>query len=209
MLGVRRLLCVVPLSVTIVMAASACLETIPLRESPPSPLPLAALARPSSPLPLPPPSASSLDSPTEGQVVASQSTPEEGTRKSPLEDVFFDYNKSAVRDDARTSLQKDAEWLKKWSSTKVTVEGHCDSRGSSEYNLALGARRATATKDYLVSLGVPSSRVAVVSKGKEQPFCHEDDVVDQLEPPYPMCVACHIERCWQENRRGHFIVTAK
>ena len=82
--------------------------------------------------------------------------------------------------------------MKKWTSTIVTLEGHCDSRGSSEYNLALGNRRATAVKDYLVSLGLPASRVTVVSKGKEQPFCSEES-----------------ESCWQQNRRGHFIVTAK
>ena len=74
----------------------------------------------------------------------------------------------------------------------MTVEGHADSRGSSEYNLALGNRRATAVKDYLVSLGVPAGRITVVSKGKEQPFCTEEN-----------------EACWQQNRRGHFIITAK
>ena len=92
----------------------------------------------------------------------------------------------------RSALQKDADWMKRWTSTVVTVEGHCDSRGSSEYNLALGNRRANAVKDYLVSLGVPGGRVTVVSKGKEQPFCSEEN-----------------ESCWQQNRRGHFLVTAK
>jgi peptidoglycan-associated lipoprotein len=72
------------------------------------------------------------------------------------------------------------------------VEGHCDSRGSSEYNLALGTRRAEAVKSYLVSLGVPTDRVTVVSKGKEQPFCTEES-----------------EECWQQNRRGHFLITEK
>ena len=74
----------------------------------------------------------------------------------------------------------------------VTVEGHCDSRGSAEYNLALGSRRAMAVKDYLASLGVPANRVTVVSKGKEQPVCTEES-----------------EACWQQNRRGHFLITAK
>jgi peptidoglycan-associated lipoprotein len=89
-------------------------------------------------------------------------------------------------------LQKNADWLKRWTSTQITVEGHCDSRGSSEYNLALGNRRATAVKDYLVNLGVPTTRITVVSKGKEQPVCTEEN-----------------EACWQQNRRGHFIITAK
>jgi len=110
----------------------------------------------------------------------------------PLDDVFFDLDKSELRAEARAPLQKDADWLKKWTTTQITIEGHCDSRGSSEYNLALGTRRANAVKDYLVSLGVPATRVTIVSKGKEQPFCTEES-----------------ESCWQQNRRGHFVVTAK
>ena len=110
----------------------------------------------------------------------------------PLGDVFFDLDKSEIRDDGRSALQKDADWMKKWSTTVVMVEGHCDSRGSSEYNLGLGSRRATAVKDYLVSLGVATTRVVIVSKGKEQPFCSDES-----------------ESCWQQNRRGHFLITAK
>ena len=82
--------------------------------------------------------------------------------------------------------------MKRWTSTAITIEGHCDSRGSSEYNLALGTRRANAVNDYLVSLGVSTSRVTVISKGKEQPFCSTED-----------------ESCWSQNRRGHFIITSK
>jgi peptidoglycan-associated lipoprotein len=82
--------------------------------------------------------------------------------------------------------------MKKWTSTQVQIEGHCDSRGTSEYNLALGERRAAAVKDYLVSLGVPAERISTVSKGEEQPFCADET-----------------ESCWQQNRRGHFIITAK
>ena len=110
----------------------------------------------------------------------------------PLDDVYFDLDKSEIRDDGRAGLQKDADFLKKWTSTAVTVEGHCDSRGSSEYNLALGSRRADAVKNYLVSLGVPTARITVVSKGKEQPFCNDEN-----------------EGCWQQNRRGHFVITGK
>ncbi len=110
----------------------------------------------------------------------------------PLDDVFFDLDKSEIRSDGRAPLQKDADWLKKWTSTRISVEGHCDSRGSAEYNLALGSRRASTVKDYLVSLGVPGDRIAVLSKGKEAPFCSEEN-----------------ESCWQQNRRGHFLITGK
>ena len=109
-----------------------------------------------------------------------------------MDDVFFDLDKSEVREDAKSALQKDADWMKKWGSVQVTLEGHCDSRGSAEYNLGLGSRRATAVKTYLVNLGVPAGRVTVVSKGKEQPFCSDAN-----------------EGCWQQNRRGHFVVTGK
>ena len=110
----------------------------------------------------------------------------------PLADVFFDYDKSEVRADARGPLQVNADWMKKWAATQIMVEGHADSRGSSEYNLALGTRRANSVKDYLVSLGIPTARITVVSKGKEAPFCADEN-----------------ESCWQQNRRGHFIITAK
>jgi peptidoglycan-associated lipoprotein len=106
--------------------------------------------------------------------------------------VYFDYDQSTIRDDARGALQKNAEWMKRWSGTQVTVEGHCDSRGSAEYNLALGTRRAESVKDYLVGLGIPAARLTVVSKGEEQPFCPEET-----------------ESCWGQNRRGHFLITAK
>ena len=109
-----------------------------------------------------------------------------------MDDVFFDLNEYSFRDDAKPALQKDADWLKKWTTVVVTLEGHSDSRGTAEYNLGLGNRRANAVKDYLTSLGIPASRVTVVSKGKEQPFCNEEN-----------------EGCWQQNRRGHFVITAK
>ena len=110
----------------------------------------------------------------------------------PLDDVFFDLDESTIRDDARGPLQKNAEWLKQWTSTRIMIEGHADERGSAEYNLALGDRRANAVRSYLVNLGIPENRITVTSKGKESPFCTESG-----------------ESCWQQNRRGHFIITAK
>jgi hypothetical protein len=113
---------------------------------------------------------------SEEEIFARKSVDELNAER-PLSDVFFDLDKSEIRDDARTSLQKDADWLKRWTSTQITLEGHCDSRGSAEYNLGLGSRRATAVKDYLVNLGVPTGRLTVVSKGKEQPFCHDESLL--------------------------------
>jgi peptidoglycan-associated lipoprotein len=89
-------------------------------------------------------------------------------------------------------LQQDAEWLTKWRQAVVRVDGHCDERGTPEYNLALGERRAQTVKDYLVSLGVASDRVQTRSLGKEAPFCQADG-----------------EACWSQNRRGHFEITEK
>jgi peptidoglycan-associated lipoprotein len=112
--------------------------------------------------------------------------------KGYLKDAFFEYAKADLRDDVRTALAADAEWLKRYRSVQFLIEGHCDERGTSEYNLALGDRRANAAKEYLVSLGVDASRVKTVSYGRERPFCSEST-----------------EDCWQQNRRGHFLVTAK
>jgi peptidoglycan-associated lipoprotein len=104
-----------------------------------------------------------------------------------VRDAFFDYDSAEIRADARSVLQTDADFLKAYPQARVTVEGHCDERGSTEYNLALGDRRANAVKEYLVSLGVPADRVTTTSWGKEKPFCTESN-----------------EACWQQNRRGHF-----
>ena len=128
---------------------------------------------------------------TEDEIFGQKSLDQLNAEK-PLGDVFFNLDESTLRDDGKASLSRNADWMKRWASTGITVEGHCDSRGSSEYNLALGTRRANAVKDYLVSLGVSTSRVTVISKGKEQPFCSTED-----------------ESCWSQNRRGHFIITAK
>jgi peptidoglycan-associated lipoprotein len=111
----------------------------------------------------------------------------------PLSDAFFDYDSSALRNDARTVLKTDAAWLEKWRTTAIRVDGHCDERGTAEYNLALGQRRAQAVQAYLVSLGVDSKRILVNSLGKESPFC----------------TSANNDSCWSQNRRGHFSVTAK
>jgi peptidoglycan-associated lipoprotein len=113
-------------------------------------------------------------------------------KKGYLSDAFFDYDQADLREDARSALAANAEWLKKYPSVQVLMEGHCDERGTAAYNLALGERRANAAKDYLGSLGVDGSRLRTVSYGKERPFCTESS-----------------ESCWQQNRRAHFVITAK
>jgi len=105
-----------------------------------------------------------------------------------IKDVYFDYDKSDIRADQRTSLQADAQFLNQHSSMSFTIEGHCDERGSTEYNLALGDQRASAVKNALVSAGVSANRIKTISYGKEKPFCMESN-----------------EACWQQNRRGHFV----
>jgi len=146
---------------------------------------------PPPPAPPPPAPAPAPRPLTEEEIFARKSVAQLNDER-PLDDVLFDLDKSEIREDAKGRLQKDADWMKKWTSTQVTVEGHCDSRGSAEYNLALGSRRANAVKEYLTNLGVAGGRLTVVSKGKEQPVCSEEG-----------------ESCWQQNRRGHFLITAK
>ena len=191
MIRVRRLVSLVVLCCVITIVAAGCHKKVPQPTPTPQPPPTAAPAPPTPPPPPPPP-------PAPAPAPRVPSDEENFARKSldelsrELTDVYFDYNESAIREDGRTPLQRDADWLKRWTSTQITIEGHCDARGSAQYNLGLGSRRATAVKDYLVSLGVPSSRVTVVSKGKEEPVCTEE-----------------AEPCWQQNRRGHFLLTAK
>ena len=110
-----------------------------------------------------------------------------------LGDVHFAYDESELSDASRSALQSNSDWLQQsYVSAKIEIQGHCDERGTVEYNQALGERRARAAYDYLVSLGVPDSRLEMVSYGKERPQCTEST-----------------EDCWQQNRRAHFRITAK
>jgi peptidoglycan-associated lipoprotein len=109
-----------------------------------------------------------------------------------LTDVFFETDKADLRDDTREVLARNAAWLREHLTVKVLIEGHCDERNTAEYNLALGWRRANAAKDYTVSLGVAGDRIAVISYGEEKPFATGTT-----------------EAAWSQNRRGHFVVTAR
>jgi peptidoglycan-associated lipoprotein len=113
-------------------------------------------------------------------------------RAALLKPVFFELDSSDVSGEGQKALQTNAQVMKKYGSWQVTIEGHCDERGTPEYNLALGERRALAARTYLVSLGIPADRIKVISYGKEFPF-----------------VASHDESAWSQNRRAHFVVTAK
>jgi peptidoglycan-associated lipoprotein len=105
-----------------------------------------------------------------------------------VKDVYFDYDRADVRGDQQAAIQADARFLRQHPNVSFTVEGHCDERGSTEYNIALGDKRATAVKSALIAAGVNASRIKTISYGKEKPFCSESN-----------------EACWQQNRRGHFV----
>jgi peptidoglycan-associated lipoprotein len=108
---------------------------------------------------------------------------------SRVRDIYFDYDKSNIRPDAVPVLQANGEWLRAHAKANIVIEGHCDERGSAEYNLGLGDRRATAAKEYLVTLGIDGNRIRTISYGKEKPVCTE-----------------HNEDCWQRCRHGHFVL---
>ena len=105
-----------------------------------------------------------------------------------LGDVFYDFNKSELRTDTVEQLKTNANWIKAKAGKTVIIEGHCDERGTNEYNLALGERRASSAKDYIVNLGVDPARIKTVSYGEEKPFADG-----------------HNEEAWAQNRRAHFV----
>ena len=105
-----------------------------------------------------------------------------------VKDIYFDYDKADIRADQQASVQADAQFLSQHANFNFTVEGHCDDRGSTDYNLALGDQRASAVKTALTAAGVSASRIKTISYGKEKPFCTESN-----------------EACWQQNRRGHLV----
>ena len=105
-----------------------------------------------------------------------------------IKDVYFDYDKSDIRADQQSSVQADVQFLSQHANINFTIEGHCDERGSTDYNIALGDQRASAVKNALTAAGINASRIKTISYGKEKPFCTESN-----------------EACWQQNRRGHFV----
>jgi len=178
----------VVLALAAVTGFAACKHTPPAAPPPPPP-PLA----PEPPPPAPPPPPKPEVAPVVDEYARLRAMSAEEIEKSGLlAEVHFDFNKADIREGDRAVLSKDAEALKRFDFLRVTVEGHCDERGTVEYNLALGERRAKAAYDYLVSLGVPADRLKTVSYGKEVPVCTQSS-----------------EDCWQRNRRAHLTVTGK
>jgi peptidoglycan-associated lipoprotein len=175
----------------ILVGAAACRRAQPpvARPTPPAPPPSTTATKPVDPPapmrePIPP-------EPLPSDSVAGRSL-DDLNRDSPLQPVFFDYDSSDVNDAGRAILQANAAVLKKYPSWVITIEGHCDERGTAEYNLALGERRAVSARTYLLSLGIDANRVRTVSYGSEFPF----------DP-------AHNEAAWGRNRRAHFVITAK
>ncbi|MBI1894334.1 MAG: peptidoglycan-associated lipoprotein Pal [Candidatus Rokubacteria bacterium] len=123
-----------------------------------------------------------------GSVPGAQVSPREFVEAISLKDIHFDYDRYDIKSSDGKVLEENAKWLKSNARTLVLVEGHADERGTNEYNLALGERRAKATRDYLMSLGVEGARISIISYGEERPTCKEGN-----------------ELCWSKNRRAHFL----
>jgi peptidoglycan-associated lipoprotein len=122
----------------------------------------------------------------------SRVSPRDFVENPALQDIYFDFDKSDIRSDAAKTLDANASWMKANANNLILIEGHCDERGTNEYNLALGERRARSTMNYLVAQGVQASRITIISYGEERPSCNEKN-----------------EACWQKNRRAHFLVKAQ
>jgi peptidoglycan-associated lipoprotein len=178
--------------------APACVKKQPAAPTAPPPAPAAVSTPKPTPTPVrsttPPPPPSVPMDPT----VSASSDPlataaiEAINKDSPLKPVYFAYDSDALDDLARATMSANAEVLKKYSTWAITIEGHCDERGTAEYNLALGDRRALAVKNYMVSLGIVADRLKTISYGSEYPFAPGHD-----------------EQAWLQNRRAHFLLTAK
>jgi peptidoglycan-associated lipoprotein len=188
------------LSAALILAAAGCTKKPVAKNTPPAPQPAAQNAQ-----------AAPQQAPTQRpaaqrqqQTAANNVTPRYPDAKTQarieellarIEDAYFDYNQHALRPDAIQALQADSAELRdiivQYPTYKLTIEGHCDERGSEAYNLALGDARAKAAKDYLVQVGIGTNQLAVVSYGKDKPVCDEHD-----------------EACWQKNRRIHIVASA-
>ena len=184
---------VVALLLTVVVGACAKKQLPVARPMPPPAVNNTGNTMPPAPPPPPSPVAEPVPVPPMPveDTIGSKSL-DDLNRDSPLRPLFFDLDSSDVSTEGQQVLQANAAVLKKYPAWQVTIEGHCDERGTAEYNLALGERRALAARTYLVSLGIPADKVKTVSYGKEFPFDAGKD-----------------DGAWSKNRRAHFVITAK
>ena len=150
-------------------------------------IPVEPVSPPQAPQPEAPPAPRAVTPPAPAAKAAEEGAGRE--KESPLQDAFFDFDKSLIRPDAKKSLDENARWLKANPNATITIEGHCDERGTREYNLGLGQRRARSAQDYLVAAGIDAKRIKTISYGKERPF-----------------VLGHDESAWKWNRRVHFVL---
>jgi peptidoglycan-associated lipoprotein len=178
-------------AIILTLAAAVSFAACGKKAPPPAPPPPPPVA-PEPPPPAPPPPKPEVKPQVDEYSRLKAMGSDEIDRLGLMTEIYFDYDKSDIRESERATLSKNAETLKKFDFLKVTLEGHCDERGTVEYNLALGERRARAAYDYLVSLGVPADRLRTVSYGKEIAVCSESN-----------------EACWQRNRRAKFTVSGK
>ncbi len=165
--------------------AAASQAKIPVEPVSPPQAPQPEAAPPSAP----PPAPRAVTPPAPAAKAAEAGAGREKEKESPLQDAFFDFDKSLIRPDAKKSLDENIRWLKANSNATILIEGHCDERGTREYNLALGQRRARSAQDYLVAAGIDAKRIKTISYGKERPF-----------------VLGHDESAWKWNRRAHFVL---
>ena len=193
-LQIRTLIAVAAVS----LLTAACAKKNAAAPPPPAPAPAAAVA---TPKPAPAPVEAAMK-PAPAPVAQTPRMPNAATRAridqllARIEDAYFDYDKASLRPDAIKALQADSaelrDILKDYPAYKLTIEGHCDERGSAEYNMALGDKRAEAAKDYLAQVGIPAAQLNLVSYGKDRPVCEDHD-----------------EACWQRNRRIHIVAVAQ
>ncbi len=179
------------------LLTAACAKKKVQSAAPPAPAPATMAAAKPAPAPAPTPMARPVP-----VVAQTPRMPNAATRAridellAKIEDAYFDYNKASLRPDALKALQADSaelrDILKDYPNYKLTIQGNCDERGSEEYNMALGDKRAESAKDYLVQVGIPADQLNVISYGKDHPVCDDHD-----------------EACWQRNRRIHIVALAE
>jgi peptidoglycan-associated lipoprotein len=180
------------LAVVMTVAIGACAKKQPPIARPMPPPTNTGTAAAGNPPPPPTPIAEPVAVPPMPDDSIAGKSLDDLNRDSPLRPLFFELDSSDVSSEGQKVLQENAAIMKKYPAWQITIEGHCDERGTAEYNLALGERRALAARNYLVSLGIPADKVKTVSYGKEFPF----------DPG-------HNDSAWSKNRRAHFVITAK